>query len=64
MSVGVGFQMVCGTCGSLKIKIENPESASRDAVVYCGHCSASRGTIGALRDLATRPIPRDIGALA
>jgi hypothetical protein len=51
----VEFQMVCGDCGSLAIKIENPVSASRRTTVYCGECGASRGTVGALRDLAVRP---------
>ena len=51
----VEFQMVCGDCGSLAIKIENPVSASRKTIVYCGECGASRGTVGALRDLAVRP---------
>jgi hypothetical protein len=46
------FQMVCGKCGSLKIKIENPKGASRDEIVNCGSCGTSRGTMGALRDLA------------
>ena len=60
------FQVVCGECGSLTIKIENPESASRQAIVYCGQCGASRGTMGALRDLALRTtphrlLPRDLG---
>jgi hypothetical protein len=54
MAINAEFQMVCGDCGNLKIKIENPEGASRDAIVYCGHCGASRGTIGALRDLAVQ----------
>ena len=47
--------MVCGDCGSLAIKIENTVSASRKTIVYCGECGASRGTVGALRDLAVRP---------
>jgi hypothetical protein len=49
------FQMVCGVCGSLQIKIENPETASREAIVYWGRCGIFRGTVGALRDLASRP---------
>jgi hypothetical protein len=57
MSISSEFQMVCGECGSLTIKIKNPESASREAIVYCGRCGASRGTMGALRDLALRPDP-------
>jgi hypothetical protein len=55
MNSKVEFQMVCADCGSLAIKIEgDPASASRKAVVYCGECGASRGTMGALRDLAVR----------
>ena len=54
MNINVEFQMACDDCGSLTIKIENPEGASRETVVYCGHCGASRGTMGALRDLADR----------
>jgi hypothetical protein len=60
MSIGAEFQMVCGQCGSLKITIENPEAAPREAIVYCGNCSAPRGTMGALRDLALRPNPNPV----
>jgi hypothetical protein len=55
MNNNVEFQMVCGDCGSLAINIENPVTASRKTIVYCGECGASRGTVGALRDLAVRP---------
>jgi hypothetical protein len=55
MSTSVDFQMVCGSCGGLAIKIENPERAPREAIIYCGDCGVSRGTMGALRDLAVRP---------
>ena len=55
MSIMIEFQMVCGDCGSLGIRIENPESASREEIVYCGDCGTPRGTVGALRDLAVRP---------
>jgi hypothetical protein len=55
MSTSVDFQMVCGNCGGLAIKIEDPERAPREAIVYCGDCGVSRGTMGALRDLAVRP---------
>jgi hypothetical protein len=48
------FQMVCRDCGSLAIKIEDPVGASPETVVNCGSCGTSRGTMGALRDLATR----------
>jgi hypothetical protein len=46
------FQMVCRDCGSLAIKIEDPLGALRETIVRCGECGASRGTMGALRDLA------------
>jgi hypothetical protein len=49
------FQIACADCGSLAIKIDNPASASRNTIVCCGECGASRGTMGALRDLAVRP---------
>ena len=55
MNNNVEFQMICGDCGSLAIKIENPVSASRKTIVHCGECGVSRGTVGALRDLAVRP---------
>ena len=55
MKSNIEFQLVCGGCGSLAIKIENPVSASRKAVVHCGECGASRGTLGALGDLAMLP---------
>jgi len=48
------FQMVCRGCGTLGIKIERPVDASPETVVTCTNCGTSRGTIGALRDLATR----------
>jgi hypothetical protein len=51
----VAFQMVCGNCGGLGVKIEDPERASREAMVYCSDCGAPRGTMGGLRDLALRP---------
>jgi hypothetical protein len=60
MNINVEFQMVCDNCGSLTIKIENPEGASRETVVYCGYCGASRGTMGALRDLADRLNPHAV----
>jgi hypothetical protein len=37
-----------------QMKIENPVSASRETIVHCSECGASRGTMGALRDLAVR----------
>ena len=55
MSIDIDFQMVCGDCGSLGIRIEDPESASRGSIIYCEDCGTPRGTVGALRDLAVRP---------
>lgn len=55
MNASVDFEMVCDDCGSLAVKIENPEQASREAIIYCADCGAWRGTMGALRDLAVRP---------
>ena len=55
MKTSVDFQMVCNNCGCLGIRIEDPEQASREAIVHCGDCGVSRGTVGALRDLAVRP---------
>ena len=42
MKNNVEFEMVCGDCGSLAIKIDKPVSASRKTIVYCGECGASR----------------------
>ncbi len=47
------FQTVCANCGNLSVKIENPISAPSEAIVECGNCGISRGTIGSLRRLAT-----------
>jgi len=52
------FQIVCIDCGCLAIRIEDPVKASREATVYCGECGASRGTVGALRDLAVQTNPK------
>jgi hypothetical protein len=54
MNNEVEFQMVCRDCGTLGIKIESPVDASPETVVRCSNCGTSRGTMGALRDLAAR----------
>ena len=54
MNASVDFEMVCDDCGSPAVKIENPEQASRETIIYCADCGAWRGTMGALRDLAVR----------
>jgi hypothetical protein len=56
MSNEIGFRIVC-SCGCLSIRIEEPLKASREAIVYCGDCGTSRGTVGALRDLAVQRYP-------
>jgi hypothetical protein len=48
------FQMICANCGSMKIMIEDPVDAPSNSVVICGNCGSARGTIGSLRELATR----------
>ena len=55
MNTTFDFQMVCGNCGCVGIKIEDPERAPREAAVHCSECGVPRGTMGALRDLAVRP---------
>lgn len=48
------FKVVCERCGSLSIKLENPERAPASAQIQCGGCNAVRGTLAELRDLARR----------
>jgi hypothetical protein len=60
MKAGIDFQIVCGRCGGLAVKIENPERASRETIVYCDDCGASRGTMGGLRDRAVLPEAHDV----
>ncbi len=60
MSDNSDFQIVCTACGCLSITIEEPLKSSRDAIVYCGDCGTSRGTVGALRDLAVQQAPEVI----
>src|ERR1700735_3835384 len=57
MNQDIGFQIVCTNCGCLSIRIEEPLKSSRDAIAYCGDCGSSRGTVGALRDLAVQQSP-------
>jgi hypothetical protein len=60
MNINVEFRLDCDECGSLTVKIENPEGAARETIVYCGRCGTSRGTLGALRDLADEPNLHDV----
>jgi hypothetical protein len=57
MSNDLGFQIVCTACGCLSIRIEEPLQSSREEIVYCGDCGTSRGSVGALRDLAVHGHP-------
>jgi hypothetical protein len=54
MNHDIVFQIVCTNCGCLSIRIEEPLKATREAMVYCGDCGTSRGTVGSLRDLSIR----------
>ena len=54
MSDDIGFRIVCTNCGCLSIRIDEPLKALRETIIYCGDCGTSRGTIGALRDLAVQ----------
>src|SRR5579872_5774832 len=60
MSNESAFQIVCTNCNCLSIKIEEPVRSSREAIVSCGDCGASRGTVGALRDLAIQGDPNSV----
>ena len=46
------FQIVCKMCDGVGIIFDCPESAPSSTVIKCRHCSAPRGTLGALRDLS------------
>jgi hypothetical protein len=48
------FKIVCEDCGSLSIKVANPANSPAATLVLCGRCSAVRGTLGDLHDLARR----------
>jgi hypothetical protein len=54
MNDTIRFQIVCVNCGCLSIKIAEPLTSPREAIVYCGDCGNSRGTVGALRDLSVQ----------
>jgi hypothetical protein len=55
LNINDEFQVVCADCGSLAITIAKAEETNRQAIVHCGGCNTSRGTVGGLRDLAVRP---------
>jgi hypothetical protein len=46
------FKIVCSVCGSLSIKATDPANALSGTIVECGRCSAARGTLADLHDLA------------
>jgi hypothetical protein len=49
------FKLVCENCGSLTIRVADPEQVDAAAMVECGRCGSPRGTWAALRDLARQP---------
>jgi hypothetical protein len=52
--LGQRFKIVCEDCGSLSIKVADPANSPAATLVQCGRCSAVRGTVGDLHDLARR----------
>jgi hypothetical protein len=48
------FKFVCAECGSLSIKVADPANAPANTLVQCGRCTAVRGTLKDLHDLARR----------
>jgi hypothetical protein len=52
MSVRPAFQLVCVNCDALGIVLDYAEDAPSSAQIKCRGCSAPRGTLGDLRDLA------------
>jgi hypothetical protein len=40
------FKLVCDACGSLTIKVANPEGAPEATIVECGRCHSPRGNAG------------------
>lgn len=49
-----GFKIVCDHCGSLSIKLMDPDAVASAATIHCGRCNAVRGTLADLHDLARR----------
>jgi hypothetical protein len=47
-----GFKAICSECGSLSIKGLDPAKSESGAIVWCGRCDASRGTLADLHALA------------
>jgi ribosomal protein S27E len=47
------FEVVCVNCDALGIVFDCPEDAPSSTLITCRHCGAPRGTLGALRNLAT-----------
>jgi hypothetical protein len=52
MNVRPAFQLVCANCDALGIVLDYAEDAPSSAQIKCRGCSAPRGTLGDLRDLA------------
>jgi hypothetical protein len=50
------FKIVCSDCGSLSIKVTDPANSPVTTLIECGRCSAVRGTVGSLQELARRGV--------
>jgi len=46
------FKLVCDNCDSMGITLDYPEDAPPSTVIRCRNCTAPRGTLGSLRNLA------------
>jgi hypothetical protein len=46
------FQIVCASCDALGIVFDYPDHAPSSTPLKCCRCSAARGTLGGLRNLA------------
>jgi hypothetical protein len=51
------FKIVCVECGSLTIKIDNPDRAPPTTIISCARCDAPRGTVEQLHALARSGSP-------
>ena len=48
----LSFKVVCENCGGLSIKVEDPANSPATTLVRCGRCSAVRGTLAELHEMA------------
>jgi hypothetical protein len=50
------FKIVCSDCGNLSIRITDPANSPVTTLIECARCSAVRGTVGSLQELARRGV--------